>query len=107
VADAFAVLSIYRDEKDDEDARRFVRVVLASPNKKNLGPYEDTFAYQGIVSDIQLKDEKATLADGEEFLKTYPASSLFQAVKAEMDGQIAMARMPKAAPVAADPCAAR
>jgi hypothetical protein len=49
----------------------------------------------GIVGDLSLKDDKAVLADGESFLKTYPKSNMFEAVKAQMNGVIAMSRIPK------------
>jgi hypothetical protein len=103
---------IYRDAQDYEDLRRFTRSLLARKDAANLKGMQDQVAYQGIVADISLKDDQAMLADGETFLKTYPKSAMYEAVKAEMNGVIMLARLPKnpappAAPAPApapDPC---
>jgi len=103
--EAGLIVGIYNDTKDFEGLRRFSRTLLARKDAANLGGKQDFVAYMGIVGDLSLKDDPAMLADGEAFLKTYPKSDMYEAVKAEMNGLIAMARMPKssAPPPAADP----
>ncbi len=101
---ALAVQGIYRDGKEYDALRTFSHGVLNGKNKGNLGKYEADFAYQLIVADMAVKDDKATLADGEYFLKHYQDSNLFTAVKSEMDGVMLMARMPKSAVQPFDPC---
>jgi hypothetical protein len=111
--DAAAVIGVYNEEKDFEGLRRFSRAVLTRKDAEKLAGRQDFVAYMSIVADSSLKDDAALLGDGEAFLKAYPRSDMFQAVKAIMDGTIAMARMPKTAVVAPapapspDPCAAR
>lgn len=112
-ADAAAVVGIYSDEKDWESLRRFSRETVARKDAGRLEGRADFVAYMAIVADSSLKDDKALLSDGEAFLKAYPRSDMFTAVKSIMDGAIAMARLPKAAPAAPvaapapDPCPRR
>lgn len=114
--DAAAIVGIYNDEKDYEGLRRFSRELLARPDAAKLDGHQDFVAYMGLVGDLSLNDDAATLKDGEAFLKAYPRSDMFSAVKAQMDGRIALARMRRNAPAAApaappapgpDPCAER
>ncbi len=112
--DAAAVVGVYNATKDFEALRRFSRATLARPDAAKLDGHQDFVAYMAVLADSSLKDDAALLSDGEAFLGSYPRSDLFQAVKAIMDGTIAMARLPKTAapaPAAAapapDPCAAR
>ncbi len=113
LVDAAAVNGIYNEEKDFESMRRFSRRVLARKDAAKLEGRQDFIAYMEIVADSALKDDQALLSDGEAFLKSYPRSDLFQAVRSIMDGVIAAARMPRSAPLPApspappDPCAAR
>jgi hypothetical protein len=105
--DASRIQMIYRDEQEYDAIRTFSHGIMDGPNRKNLGQYEPNFYYQIIAADIMLKDDDATLKDGEYFLKNYPDSSLFQAVKSQMNGIIMMARIKKqqatAQPVPAQP----
>jgi hypothetical protein len=114
IREAGLVIGIYNDAKDYEGLRRFSRTLLARKDAANLGDKQDFVAYMGIVGDLSLKDNPAMLADGESFLKKYPKSDMFEAVKAQMNGVIAMSRIPKspaptAAPAVAEPapCKAR
>jgi hypothetical protein len=91
-ADAAAVNGIYNDEKDFKALRRFSGTVLARKDAAKLEGRQDFVAYMGLTADLALKDDAAVLADGEAFLKAYPRSDMFSAVKAEVDGTIAMAR---------------
>jgi hypothetical protein len=50
-----------------------------------------------MVADLVMKDDAAVLKDGEGFLKSYPSSSMYEAVKAEMNGVIMRSRMTTAA----------
>jgi len=112
-AEAGAIIGFYNDAKDFEGLRAFSRTLLARPDLKKLDGHDDFVAYMGIVADLSLKDNAALMADGEAFLKKYPASGMFEAVKAQLDGAIAMSRMAKPAPAAApasvqpgpEPCA--
>ena len=49
----------------------------------------------GIVTDLSLKDDAALMSDGERFLKKYPSSDMYEAVKAQLNGAIVMSRMAK------------
>ena len=93
--EAGLVVGIYNDAKDYEGLRRFSRKLLARKDAANLGDKRDFVAYMGLVGDLSLKDDQAVLADGEAFLKAYPSSDMFEAVKAQMNGVIAMSRVPK------------
>ncbi len=105
-AEAGAIIGFYNDAKDYEGLRGFSRSLLARPDLKKLDGHDDFVAYMGFVADLSLKDEAAILADGETFLKKYPASGMFEAVKALLDGTIAMSRMPKPAAAPSAPEAA-
>lgn len=109
--DAARAAGIYSGLKDYDALRTFCRGLLARPDRAKLTGHEDFFAYMIMVSDLSLKDDPATLRDGESFLKNYPASDMYEAVKAEMNGVIATSRMtPAPAPAsvltaeAPDPC---
>jgi hypothetical protein len=100
--DAARAAGIYSRTKDYESLRSFCRGLLARPGKAAIAGHEDFFAYMIMVGDLAIKDDAATLKDGEDFLKTYPASNMYEAVKSEMSGVMAMARLRgKAAPAAA------
>ncbi len=105
--DVAGIIGIYNEAKDYDGLRRFSRSLLARSDLKKLDGHDDFVAYMGIVADINLKDGAAQLADGEKFLKSYPASDMFEAVKAQLDGAIAMSRMakPAAASVPLQPAA--
>jgi hypothetical protein len=103
--EAAAAIGVYNGTKDYEGLRGFSRKLLARKDADNLGDKRDFVAYMGLVGDLSLKDDAATLADGEAFLKDYPKSDMYEAVKAQMNGVIAMSRMAKSPAVApaADP----
>lgn len=91
-ADAAAVIGIYNDAQDFEASRAFSLRLLARKDADKLEGHQDFVAYMVIVADSSLKDDKALLSDGESFLKAYPRSDMFQAVKAIMDGVISRRR---------------
>jgi hypothetical protein len=106
--DAARVVGIYSGLKDYESLRSFSRGLLAGPNRKSVAGHEDFFAYMIIVGDLSLKDDAGVLKDGENFLKAYPSSSMYEAVKSEMNGVIALSRTSVPSPSAAvAPCADR
>jgi len=99
--DAARVVGAYSELKDYESLRKFSRGLLARPDAAKIAGHEDFFAYMVMVGDLSLKDDDATLKDGENFLKTYPSSNMYEAVKAEMNGVMMMARAKASAPAAA------
>lgn len=104
--EAAAIIALYNEAKDFEGLRGFSRSLLARADLHKLDGHEDFVAYMGIVADISLKDAVSLLADGESFLKKYPASDMFEAVTAQLDGALSMPRPPRAAvapPEAAGP----
>ncbi|MDO8806468.1 MAG: HD domain-containing protein [Elusimicrobiota bacterium] len=105
-AEAAAIIAFYNDAKDFAGLRGFSRSLLAREDLQKLDGHEDFVAYMGIVADSYLSDTAALLSDGESFLKKYPASDMFEAVKLLMEGAITPARLPGVAvspPVAAGP----
>ncbi len=107
--DAARVAGIDSGLKDYDSLRTFCRGLLSRPDRAKLSGHEDFFAYMIMVGDLSLKDDAATLRDGEAFLKNYPGSDMYEAVKAEMNGVIASARgaagpAPASAVDAPDPC---
>lgn len=104
-AEAGAIVGIYNDAKDFEGLRAFSRALLARPDLKKLDGHDDFVAYMGIVADLSLKDDAALMSDGERFLKKYPSSDMYEAVKAQLNGAIMLSRMakPSGPPPAAAP----
>lgn len=112
--EAGAIVGFYNDAKDYEGLRAFSRSLLARKDLAKLDGHDDFVAYMGIVADISLKDQAALMSDGESFLKKYPSSDMFLAVKSQLDGAIMMSRMAKPGPQtttvntpSAEPCPAR
>jgi hypothetical protein len=95
--DAARVVGVYSKLKEFDSLRSFCRALLARPDRKIIEGHEDFFAYMVMVADLVMKDDAAVLKDGEGFLKSYPSSSMYEAVKAEMNGVIMRSRMTTAA----------
>lgn len=95
-AEAFGPIMTLRDLGEHDEIRRHVRRVLARKDKAKLGPMEDQLAYQVIAADAALDDGDGLMKDGEDFLKRYPGSDLFAAVKSMMDGRMLLANRPPA-----------
>jgi hypothetical protein len=104
--DAARVVGAYSELKDYEKLRSFSRALLARPDRAIIAGHEDFFAYMVMVGDLSLKDNDAVLKDGESFLKAYPSSNMYEAVKAEMQGVITMSRLRPAPTAAAAPAPA-
>jgi len=106
--DAARVVGIYSQLKDYESLRVFSRGLLARKDRAVIAGHEDFFAYMVMACDLALQDDDAVLKDGEAFLKDYPASNMYEAVKVEMNGVIAKSRMKSSVPAsaAASPAAA-
>lgn len=99
-------IGIYDDTERFEETRKLARRVLDAGTLKGEG-HEDFVAYMGIVADSRLKEDDRLLKDGEEFLKRFPGSNMYESVKAQMNGIMMMRSMASAAPAhAPQPCPA-
>jgi hypothetical protein len=95
------LLGIYQEMGDYESERDFCREVLQGRVK--LESNEDQIAAAVLAADLSLKDDQALLADGETFLRKYPASRYHEMVRTSMESAIVRARSGAAEP---DPCPA-
>jgi len=99
---AAGLLGMYQEMGDFENEAGFCRKVIHGQVK--LGENDDQIASAVIGADMILKDDKALLADGEAFLKKYPASRYHDMVRISMEAAIVRGRSGADDP---DPCAAR
>ena len=108
--DVARAVGLYQDAKQFPALHGFCERLLSGRVKIDLEGHDDFFAYMAITADISLKDDDKLFADGEKFLKKYPGSNMYEAVKAEMEGTMAMKNMPSAPsdlslpPLQDDPC---
>jgi hypothetical protein len=99
-ADVAAAIGLYQSGKQFGALRDFCDRILSGRDGLKLEGHDDFVAYMGIAADMSLKDEARLLSDGEEFLKNYPGSNMFEAVRVEMEGAMAAGRT--AEPASAD-----
>lgn len=100
-ADTAAVISIYDELGRREDSKAFCRRVLDGAYGKSAAEgREDWVAYMIVAAHSRAKDWDRLLEDGEDFLKRFPGSDMYQAVRASMEGAMAMKSLEKGAPAA-------